>query len=223
MNIPKTFVEDIHLVRKNNRIYMPRMIKRNKTFIQGLANHSLRYRHPNVIWDKDDMFQEACYWLIFSVQEWNEEKGTTLEKYVVYNIGVRLSNLIKKELAKKRFHYKYSIEIPRYSNDIENSLGHIGAKLNNKENEIDNINNIEEILNVKKIFDVLSKELTSIQIKFLGCLIESEGNVREACKIYLSKYKINKKDITQEQLRQFAIKNILPNIRTKFSSVDIIN
>ena len=101
MKIPKSFKEDIELLY-NGKIDENVFIVKHTNFLKKLAKHAIRFPTMWTISDEEDMFQEAWYWLIRSLWEYDENRNTELARYVVYNIGARLKACIRHEKNIKR-------------------------------------------------------------------------------------------------------------------------
>lgn len=102
MFIPPSFARDLDLVYSGSKT-IDNLIGDHNKYIRGLARHALRYKTQ---WmaslDEDDIYQEACYWLVDSIWRWDESKNVTLSRYVVYNIGARIQMYVLSKKVKAR-------------------------------------------------------------------------------------------------------------------------
>ena len=101
MYISKRFRADL-ISAYEGTIEIETLIKQHEGFLRGLVKYSLRYKTDWFVNDEDDFYQEACYWLIQSMWDWDATKTPDIARYVVYNIGCRLGNIVKTERSSSR-------------------------------------------------------------------------------------------------------------------------
>lgn len=143
--------------------------------IEHLARWALRGNHWGVISDIDDLYQEACIWIVDSMWRWDETVGTPLAEYVVYNVGARLRNVITKEIAKKRCPRKQSISLQKELYKGDNlSTGYLQDRIPSLDPSQ------EERLAFEEALRCIDNELPYIAKMLLDYMIEEDGNFTAA-------------------------------------------
>lgn len=191
------------------------LIQKHEIYIRNISKYALRY-NDNYLNDEDDVFQEACIWLVDSMWSWDCEKNTTLSEYVIYNIGARLKNKIQYERSEKRFcKTKYKISLnERINNDCYNICDLIQSN-HNYNPEIDT--------SIRMAIDKASKELDALSQEILVELINNNGELTSTSREIIKKDHINKKfKLKENSLRRTIKKKIMPKIKKYLSPDHII-
>jgi hypothetical protein len=217
MKIPQSFANDLWRAYAG-QIEIDELIKTHRRFLYGLARFSIRYKTPWYISDEDDMFQEACYWLLHSMWKWDPSQGKTLEHYVVYNIGARLDTQADKERAQKR-HPKAGqrgrVEI--WDSRSKNGDGH------SWESTISYGSSPEVITAIRRALEKASQELTELAQILLVALVENEGNFAGATRDLLCQPEIRRRfGPDEDHLKYVLRRRVLPEIFTFLAPVHII-
>ena len=217
MQIPNEFKNALERAYHNagelNKLFVD-----HKSFIMRLVHHSLRCRHWAVISDEDDLFQEACIWLVDSLWGWDEDKGASLSEYVTYNIGVRLRNHIAKEQRQKR-HPKappLPIQNRTYGERINQNVIY-EERLNSK------APTPEELYILHHAYERIEKELPLLARELLESLMLEDGNFSAASHRVLYGGRVRRVEgMSDDAFRQALNRNILTQLRTILVAVDII-
>jgi DNA-directed RNA polymerase specialized sigma24 family protein len=213
MHIPNDFKEALQRAYTNAG-ELDKLFVDHQSFIMRLVNHSKRFNHWAVISDEEDLFQEACIWLVNSLWEWNEEKNTPLAEYVVYNIGVRLRNHVEKEKRQKR-----------HPKTKPKSLYADNASGFPFEETIDgNEPTPESNLIVKRAYDRIERELPLLARELLDALIVENGNFSSASRRILHGGRVRRvRGMSDDAFRQALRKNIFSQLRTILVEEHIIS
>jgi hypothetical protein len=213
MKVPASFKSDVRSAYKGD-LELDDLIKRNEEFLRGLARFSLRWKSAWYVSDEDDMYQEACYWLIRAMWDWDKTKGVTLERYVVYNIGVRLGTQIEFERAKKRHPRGVKIDI---WDTRGKDVGHTW------EETIPSHDDIETVVAIRRALDEADKHLTKIAKELLHALIKNDGHFKGAIRELLSVPSVRQKyGPDEEHLKYVLRRQVMPEIFHFLSPVHII-
>jgi len=220
MNIPKTFeaaLESAYI----NKSQLDKLFVEQKPFIMRLVNHALRYKPWDVLSDENDLFQEACIWILHFMWEWDDTRETSLARFVTYNVGVRLQNQIDKERAQKRNPRKPPIQI------INDDIGPRTLRQNTniiQENEINGeVPTPEDLFAIKHACEMVDRTLPLVAREFLECLMLEEGNFFGATRRLRARGRIRLIDeMTDDAFRQWVKrKNLLSKIRKVFDQEQI--
>ena len=174
-------------------------------------SYATRGYEGKYISDEDDLYQEACYWLINCMWEWDDDRGISLERYVVYNLGVRLRNIVKSEAVKKRG--GDCIKIPIGKKDEENNI---------VEEECLEVLTLspEKAFRLKE-FQEYIKTKSFLVNKLLECLLLENGNFSGACRM-LRPYVRDTDSMTEDSFRRYVEKKFLADLRKDAISANII-
>jgi len=174
LKVPKSFDQDLHKVHEGD-ITVADFLETHHLVLRRLAKHALRYRTEWYISDEDDMYQEACYWLVRALWDWDEDRGTELGEYVLYNIGARLNTTIRVERAGRRHPDRNtSRKVPIW--DIHDEGLTVEETLPNPSADP------ELRLAIKQAFDKANAELTGLARELVVVLIEENGNLAAAAR-----------------------------------------
>jgi DNA-directed RNA polymerase specialized sigma24 family protein len=219
MKIPSEFRKALERSYQNagelNKLFV-----NHKPFIMRLVKHALRYNHWAVISDEDDLFQEACIWLVNSLWEWDEDKGSPLVEYVVYNIGVRLRNQIAKEQRQKR----HPEVPPRSIHDQYRNPNSLGDSTRNISETIDgDVPDPESLLVIQRAYSRIERELPLLARELLESLILESGNLSAASRRVLDRGRVRRVEgMSADAFRQALRRNILSQLRTVLAEENII-
>lgn len=204
MKIPKTFESDIQATY-NGDLSIDELITRYQDFLRSLGKYALRYQTTWYISDEDDMFQEACIWLMRALWDWDESRGVSLSRYVVYNIGVRLGTQVEHERAKKRHPSAVKLDL----------WGSRGKDADNFtwEETLHNSTDIETIVAIRRALVAASNELTDLAKMLLVALIDNGGNFAGASRDLYEKNEIRSRfGPDQEHLKYVLRRKVMPEI-----------
>lgn len=220
MQIPNDFREALDRAYTNagelNKIFVE-----HEAFIKRLVRHALRYNHWAVISDADDLFQEACIWLVNSLWEWDEAKNVPLAEYIVYNIGVRLRNQIAKEQRQKRHPADPPISMQgerRNRTDDKNVPGNMEDKLQGDTPDP------ESLLIIRRAYQRIERELPLMARELLESLMLEGGNLSAASRRVLYGGRVRRVEgMSEDAFRQALRRNILDQLRTVLTEEHIIS
>jgi len=162
VNIPRRVTNELNDAY-NGKITVDEFIKRNSSFINRLALHSIRYSTNSGTLTMEDMFQEACILLVEYMWKWEEYRGVTLEHYVFYNVGVRLGNIVRAEHRQKRKPENRGTVDVYYKPDVLNTTA-----------------NPEVLYAIKEAIEQAEEELSDTAIMYARCLADNDGVYTEA-------------------------------------------
>lgn len=218
MHIPKSFNDALERAYRN-KSQLDKLFTEQKSFIMRLVRYSLRYKPWQVISDENDLYQEACIWILHFMWKWDDERGVSLSRYVTHNVGVRLKNQIDMEMAKKRNPKTPNYEIVNES--YENNGGQSNVI---KENEINsNVPTPEEIIALRQAYERIDRELPLLARELLECLMLENGNLFKATRILQERGRIRGLNKSDDALRQWLRRNFIPKLRTIFEEEQIIS
>jgi len=212
MNVPAGFARDLELVYVGEKT-IDALIKDHEKYIRGLARHALRYKTQ---WmasiDEDDLFQEACYWLVDSLWRWDEDRGTTLERYVVYNIGTRIQMFILAEKAKKRHPDKTTTRI-----DVWVSAKETRENLESRMSDLATFSAFESnkhIVHIHEIVRAARKTLSVEASKLIAAILQSnEGSFSDAVDRLLADEEFVKLHGKNKDHVSYILKKAVPEVR----------
>lgn len=186
-----------------------------------LVRHALRYKPQGLISTEDDLYQEACVWILHFMWEWDEERGTSLSAYVVYNVGVRLRNQIEKELARKRVPLKPCIQIEQGSSFVDKEESLSGVIF---EDDIKGEHpSPEELLINKRTLARFSKELPFLARELLYCLMLENGNFTRASREFRSRGRLRMtREMSDNALRLWLRRKYFDKLQTVLIDEEII-
>jgi hypothetical protein len=178
----------------------------------------MRYR-PRILSDEEDLYQEACYWLMQILWDYDEDRGTTLERYVVYNLGVRLKMHIEKEMAEKR-----TTKIPPLSIDnIDTDTETWDASAIPEERLQCDGPDAEEICGIREFYDAAERDLPLMGLEFLESLLAESGNRAAAARRVRANLRLRgRRMMGDDAFRHLLIRNFLPEIRSILNRTHII-
>lgn len=194
----------------HSRAHLNKLFTEQRSTIERLVRWSLRGNHWGVISDEDDLYQEACIWIVDCLWRWDETRGTPLAEYVVYNVGARLRNAIQKELATKRRPKKPSISIHEGRHKDKNGLA---ASISIEETLPSNEPSAEERLAYEEVMQCLDKQMSFIEKRLLDFLIEEDGNFKEAA-IKLQQVVRGANSMSEGAFRMHLRRNVVPKIHS---------
>lgn len=223
MKIPKTFERDL-FDTYHGHMDLNQLIRKQEPFLRGLARFALRYRTSFMISDEDDLFQEACWWLLDSIWEFDENKSSSnniqhaLSRYVIYHIGVRLAGIVKFEKNIKRH------PDPNHSwrVDVWGSAGK-DEEGNTIESCLPSNVDIEVQTAIRQAFTLAHDNISDIAKELMIALIDCDGNFAEAVRMISSRKHIVKKYGNDEAHLKYRMRfKVLPEISQFFQIGDII-
>lgn len=215
MRIPSSFKTDVADAYAG-KLSLDELIRRQESFLRGLARFALRHRTQWYLSDEDDMFQEACMWLVQCMWDWDEVRGTPLERYLAYNIGVRLGTQAKKE-CKKRRHPKNGFKV-----DIWDTRGKNGDCFTWEES-IPSADNTETAVAIRRAIARAEQELTQLAQLLLSALIENSGNFSGAVRDLLLNDDIRRRyGSDRDHLKYVLRRKVLPEIFSFLGPTHII-
>jgi DNA-directed RNA polymerase specialized sigma24 family protein len=209
MKIPKSFrtaLDNAYV----GEISLDNLIKSQEHFLRSLARYALRCKQWYMS-DEDDLFQEACVWLIQSMWDWDDTRGVGLAEYVVYNIGARLKTQLEFEQAKRRS--------PK-ANDLQrvglwDQVTYHGNDFNDtRESRIQGASPDPEIVAaLREALELANREMTNLAKDLLLALANNNGNVTMATRDLLKqdhiKFRFGHDEI---HLKYILQKKIMPEI-----------
>lgn len=199
---------------------LDRLIHDQEHFLRALARYAIRFKTCWFMSDEDDVFQEACIWLVDSMWNWEDDRNVDLADYVVYNIGVRLKMYVEAERAKKRHpnanrSRREGIWDEQNSEDGSNSL---------RESSIDSgIPDIETTIAIRQALKIANENLTDLAKELLIALANNNGNLAGATRDLLERDHIVKRFGSDEKhLKYLLRKKVLPEIFAFLQPIDIM-
>lgn len=221
MRVSATFERDLERTY-NGVITLSQFITAHKGVLRAIAKHALRYKTQWFLSDEDDMFQEACYWLVRAMWDFDDTRGRTLCDYVLYNIGVRLNTHIRAERTAR----KHPDKNTSFKIDIWGPLN------KSDENEfkvlVENVlpspcADPETTLAIKQAFANAEKKLTKIAKELLIALIEENGNMAATSRRLLRRKHIRKRFGNDPKHLEYILKRrVMPEISSNFDLMAII-
>lgn len=207
MHIPRTFKTCLWRAY-TGEIDLDDLIKDQEHFLRALARYSLRYKTTWYMSDEDDLFQEACIWMIRSMWEWDESRGRSLEEYVIYNIGARLATQIKVERAKRRHpdaNTSRKLNIWESSYD-DNTLSMESMIAGNGPNP-------ELIVILREAIEIANENLTDLAKDLLIALAENNGNLTWATRDLMERDHIRRRFGPDENHLKYVLRQkVMPEI-----------
>lgn len=214
MKIPKRFESDLNDLR-DGKITFETFLQNNDSYIRNVSRYALRYKLPFLISDEDDMYQEACYWILDSIWEYDETRGVSLVRFVTYNVGVRLAAIIRYEKHGKRY-----LQIGQRKRLCDTISSTNELKL---EDTISSIDDTERYVAIKLAIENASNELTDLAKELVQALVEENGVFIYAVRRLAKRPHIKKRFGLDEAHLKYALKNkVLPEILSSFRTEDII-
>jgi len=219
MNIPNDFKAALASAYQS-KSSLDKLFVEQKPFIMRLVRHALRYKPWQAISDENDIFQEACIWILHYMWEWDDERGVTLEHYIVYNVGVRLRNQIEKELRHKR-----NPTFPPNTiifDDIDS--GNPGSLIETKECKLDSgIPDPEQLLAIRRSYDHINDKLPLLARELLDCLLLEGGNFSAASRRLRRRGRVRmNREMSDDAFRQWLRSNFFDQLRTALEETHII-
>ena len=207
---------------------LDKLFVEQKPFIMRLVRHALRYKPWQAISDENDVFQEACIWILHYMWEWDEERGVELERYVVYNIGVRLRNQIEKELRQKRnppvppntiiFNTELNEDATWHGATKAPIAGPIRETL-----LTGNVPDPEQLLTIRRSYDHVNNKLPLLARELLDCLLLEGGNFSAASRRLRQRGIVRlTREMSNDAFRQWLRSNIFHQLKTALTETDII-
>lgn len=206
MKIPKTFKKDINQYYAGHITFDDLIMSQNH-FLRRLIGHALRYATIWMISDHDDLFQEACKELHERMWSWDNTRGPDLATYCVYNIGVKLTTIVKSEKAKKRHPDANRARKINIWEPIDEESG------GSYENILPSPDNIEVSCAIKQAIDRAHNELTDIAQDLLRSLANNSGNLTQSMRDMWSQDHIRERYGCNESHMKYVIrKKVLPEL-----------
>jgi hypothetical protein len=218
VQVPNSFIEALDGAYKS-KSKLDKLFVEQKPFIMRMVKHALRYNPWQLISDENDLYQEACIWLLHFMWEWDEEKGKTLSEYVTYNIGIRLKNQVDKEMAGKR-----SSKAPPLS--IVNSDIQENEFCDNTIRETfleSNTTDAETLLSISQVYNKVNNELPFLAGELLECLLLENGNVVRAGRMLREQGRIRGVTKSEDTFRQWLKRKYFPMLRSVLKEAHIIS
>lgn len=217
MKIPSDFAQALRDVYRG-RISFDNFFRTQQPVILRITRHAMRY-HPRILSEEDDLYQEACYWLMQILWDYDETRGTTLERYVVYNLGVRLKMHIEKEMAEKR-----TTKVPPLSIDnIDTDTETWDATAIPEERLRCDAPDAEEICNVREFYNAAERDLPLMGLEFLESLLTESGNRAAAARRVRTNLRVRgRRMMGDDAFRLSLVRNFLPEIRSILTRTHII-
>jgi len=171
--------------------------------------------------DEDDLFQEACIWLVRAMWDWDESKGKELSEYVIYNIGARLGNIIKSERATRRHpDQNRSRKVDIWSSwrpDTNNHALCIEAMIDGQGP------NPELTVAIREALTRANEEMTELARTLMVALIENDGNLAGAARDLLKIEEIIRRFGPDERhLKYILRRQVMPEIFDNLSPTHIM-
>jgi hypothetical protein len=223
VKVPAKFETDLTRAYEGN-ISIKEFIEIHEDLLRGLARHALRYKTQWYLSDEDDMYQEACYWLIRAMWDYDERRGRTLCDYVLYNIGARLNTQIRVERAVRRHpDPNTSRKVDIWEKCAHSNADH-GINVTVESTLPSPCCDPETRLAIKRAFDTADEKLTTLARELLVVLIEENGNLAASARRLVRRKHIRKrfgsdpkhleymlnKRVLQEIFQHFQITAIIP-------------
>jgi DNA-directed RNA polymerase specialized sigma24 family protein len=223
MKIPNDFREALERAYRNagelNNLFI-----NHKTFIMRIVMHQFKYRHWSLISDEDDLYQEACIWLVNSLWEWDEERNTPLAEYVAYNIGVRLRNHMSKEQRQKRHPTERPLSLYRNTSNQDAGPGEKNSSTQTMEDKIaGDTPDPEALLIIRRVYKRVEEELPLMARELLESLMLESGNLSAASRRVFYNRRVRRVEgMTEDAFRQALRRNFLNQLRTVLIDEDIM-
>lgn len=217
MKIPKHFERDLSAAYHGD-ISLDNLIYKQETFLRALAKFALRYRTAWMISEEDDLFQEACIWLVDSMWEWDSSKGPSLSTFVVYNIGARIAGVVRYEKNIKRHPdvnsgWRCDLWGPAFKDDEGDTL----------ESTIDSGVTLELDYILRCAIDVSYNRLSALAQEFTLALIECDGRFNDAVDRMRRIHHVQKRFGEETNRLPYVLRmKIVPEIEHFFEIGDII-
>lgn len=215
MRTSKAFEDDLNKAYHGS-ITIDRLIKNHSEYIKGMARYALRYKTK---WmeslEEDDLYQEACYWLVDSMWRWDDTKGITLAHYVVYNIGTRIQMFVLAERAKKRHPDKMASRVDVWgSRKREYGQATQGGSNRSNESEIANTSPspADEYLAAEIVATARCK-LSADAAKLVEAVLCSGGSYSAAVEILVDDVEIVRRHGTNRDHVAYVLKKTVPEIQ----------
>ena len=217
MKIPSDFAQALQDVYHGS-IDFDQFFKTQREVILRITRHAMRY-HPRILSDEDDLYQEACYWLMQIMWDYDEDKGTTLERYVSYNLGVRLKMHIEKERAEKRTPSTIPLSIDNVDTDTETW----DASAIPEERLACDAPDAEAVCIAREFYNTASRDLPLMGLEFLESLLVESGNRAAAARRVRRNLRIRGGRVTSnDAFRLSLIRNFLPEFCSILDRTHII-
>jgi hypothetical protein len=180
----------------------------------------MRYNTSWQILDEDDLYQEACEWLIRLLWDWDEEKEVGLVKYVLWNIGARLQNEIIYEKRKRRHPIKAK-KLIITTNVDQNQINQ--NEISEETIPSKNNDSPESIAIVREALEKAEEKLDNESKEILFRLIQNNGNLSSVTRdILLNSDSRNRFGDTTNQVYYKVREKIFPKISKIFNPNEII-
>lgn len=101
MIISRTFEKSL-IAAYEGEITLDVFLKESRPYLARLARYALRYSTDWMVSEEEDLVQEASIACVRALWEWDETRGVSLGRYVLYQIGTHLQSIVIKEKRKKR-------------------------------------------------------------------------------------------------------------------------
>lgn len=200
----------------HSRAHLNKLFTEQRSTIERLVRWSLRGNHWGVISDEDDLYQEACIWIVDCLWRWDETRGTPLAEYVVYNVGARLRNALQKELASKRRPKKPNVSLNKKKyNDEDNDM-------TVQDTVASNDPSAEERLAYEEVMKCIDTQMTFVEKRLLDFLIEEDGNFKEAA-IKLQRVVRGANTMSEGAFRMHLRRNVVPKIHSFLVKNNYVN
>jgi hypothetical protein len=196
------------------------LIRDQEHFLRGLARYALRFQTAWYTSDEDDLFQEACLWLVRALWDWDEDKGKELAEYVVWNIGARLGNQIKSERAERRHpdaNHSRKIDIWGFARPDGTQSLTMEAMLAGRGP------NPELAVAIREALTRANEEMTDLARTLMVALIENDGNLAGAARDLLQlKEIVNRFGPDERHLKYVLRRRVMPEIFDNLSPTHIM-
>lgn len=157
-------------------------------------------------------------WLVRAMWDWDEDKGKDLAEYVVYNIGARLGNIIKRERAERRHpDQNHSRKLDIWSPCWEDTNVCMEAMIEGNEPSP------ELVVAIREALDHANKELTALAHTLMIALVENDGNLAGAARDLLRQKEIIKRFGPDERHLKYTLtRRVMPEILDNLSPTHIM-
>ena len=217
MHIPRTF--RVSLWRAyTGEFSLYDLIIDHEHFMRGLARYALRFQTTWYTSDVDDLYQEACMWLVRAMWDWDEDKGRELAEYVIWNIGARLGNQIKSERAERRHpDSNYARKVDIWSSSWDDNTLCMEAMIAGRGP------NPELVVAIREALQHASEEMTDLAQTLMCALIENDGNLAGAARDLLNVEEIVKRFGPDERHLKYVLRRrVMPEIFDNLSPTHIM-
>jgi len=147
-------------------------------------------------------------WMIRCMWDWEEDRGTNLAEYVVYNIGARLGTQVKTERAKRRHpdaNRSRRVNIWDQSYD-DNSLSMEAMIAGNGPNP-------ELVVAIREALEIANENLTDLAKDLLFALANNNGNLTWATRDLLEKDHIRRRfGPNEDHLKYVLRRKVMPEV-----------